>query len=460
MTNADTSAILKIARKFEAGDIDAQRLAEQTLGAIGQADPAIFTLVTAERARREAAASVERRCQGRAISPLDGVPVAWKDLFDLEGVTTRAGSRVLNDGPAKADAPVVMALAAAGMVTVGKVNMTEFAYSGIGLNPHYGTPINPHGLTPRVPGGSSSGSAVVVARGLTTAAIGTDTGGSVRIPAAFTGIVGYKASGGRYPMAGAFPLSKTLDTLGVLAGSVADAILVDAGMRGITPALPAPAVIEGMRLIVPTNIVMYDCETEVLANFDASLAALKAAGAVIERKPFPIFDEIMTLQKEFGAIVAHEAYDLHRERLSAGAGARMDRRVVSRILAAAKLDATTLPKVLEARRDLTARATAACGDAFVAYPTVAHVAPPIAAIEDDDEAFVQINMKTLRNTMLGNMLDWCGVSLPNGLGFEAMPTGFLLSGAPGDDDRLLAAALAIEKTFAPRALPPHMSARK
>jgi aspartyl-tRNA(Asn)/glutamyl-tRNA(Gln) amidotransferase subunit A len=460
MRNANTSAILALANGMESGAIDPRRLVEQTLTAIGQTDPAIFTLVTADRARREASGCAERRSHGHVIGPLDGVPIAWKDLFDLEGFVTKAGSRVLDDGPAKADAPVVSALAAAGMVTVGRVNMTEFAYSGIGLNPHYGTPINPHGLTPRVPGGSSSGSAVAVARGLTPAAIGTDTGGSVRIPAAFTGVVGYKSSAGRYPMSGAFPLSRTLDTLGVFAGAVADAILVDAAMRGVTPTLPAPAIVDGLRIFAPTNVVLYDCEAEVLANFEASLAALKAAGVVIERKPFPIFDEIMALHKVFGTLAAHEAYALHRERIEAGAAAQMDRRVVARILSASKLDPNGLPKLLEARRDLIARAIAACGDGFVAYPTVAHVAPSIAAIEEDDEAFVQMNAKTLRNTMLGNMLNWCGVSLPNGFGFEAMPTGFLLSGMPGDDDRLLAAALAIEEIFVSRAAPVQFSTRK
>ncbi|HLJ71765.1 MAG TPA: amidase family protein, partial [Roseiarcus sp.] len=281
MARAPDSVLLDLARRLEAGAIDARRLVEQTLKAIEESDPAIFTVVTAERARREAAASDARRAAGRALGPLDGAPIAWKDLFDFAGFVTTAGSRALADAaPAKADAPVVAALAAAGMAAVGRTNMTEFAYSGIGLNPRFGTPRNPYGSTPRVPGGSSSGSAVAVARGLTPAAIGTDTGGSVRIPAAFTGVVGYKASAGRYPMSGAFPLSKTLDTLGVFAGAVADAILVDAAMRGVTPTLPAPAIVHGLRIVVPTNVVLHDCETEVLANFEGSLATLKAAGVV------------------------------------------------------------------------------------------------------------------------------------------------------------------------------------
>ena len=452
MQSAKRSTVTEIAQAFASGASDPVRLVDQTLRAIAQADPAIFTLVTADRARREAAASAERRANGRVLGPLDGVPIAWKDLFDLEGVVTTAGSRVLSrEAPASVDAPVVAALAAAGMVAAGRLNMTEFAYSGIGLNPHYGTPINPYGSTPRVPGGSSSGSAVVVARGLTAASVGTDTGGSVRIPAAFTGVVGYKSSGGRYPMDGVFPLSKTLDTLGVFTRTVSDAILIDAAMRGFPPKALTPPPIDGVRFVVPTSVVLDDCEDGVIANFEASLSALKEAGAVIERKPFAIFDEIAALNAKLGPIVAHEAYALHRERLAGPTAERMDRRVVARLSAAAKLDSSGLPKLLEARDSLIKRAIAACDGALVAYPTVAHVAPEIAQLESDDDAFVRTNAKTLRNTMFGNMLDWCGVSLPNGLGQDRMPTGFLLSGMPRGDDQLLATAIIVEKIVCPRA---------
>lgn len=449
MAGATNSVLLDLAGRLDSGAIDSRRLVEQTLKAIEASDPAIFTLVTAERARREAAASDARRAAGRAIGPLDGAPVAWKDLFDFAGIVTTAGSRALADAPpAKADAPVVAALAGAGMAAIGRTNMTEFAYSGIGLNPHFGAPLNPHGSAPRIPGGSSSGSAVAVARGLTPVAIGTDTSGSVRVPAAFNGIVGYKSSSGRYPMQGVYPLSQTLDTLGVFARSVADAILIDKAICGAAPALPAPQSVGGLRLIVPTTIVLDECEPEVLVNFEASLAALAAAGAIVERKPFPIFDEIAALNRRYGLIVAHEAYALHRERIAGPAAAVMDRRVVKRLSAAGALDPSGLPALLQARRELVKRAAAACGGALVVCPTVAHVAPPIAPLENDDEVFAQVNMKTLRNTMLGNMLDWCGVSMPNGFGADAMPTGFLLSGLPGEDDRLLAVALAVEEIVA------------
>ena len=227
---------LQLSALTSSGLVSAEEVAERTLAAIANCeDQAIFTRLTAWRARTEARAASERLREGRPVSILDGVPIVWKDLFDLEGITTTAGSRVLEgNAPASIDAAVVSRLKAAGMVCVGSANMTEFAYSGIGLNPHYGTPRNPHGRAEaRVPGGSSSGSAVVVARGLAPVAIGTDTGGSVRIPAAFNGIIGYKASTDRYPMDGVFALSQTLDTLGIFARTVADVVVVDAAMCGL-----------------------------------------------------------------------------------------------------------------------------------------------------------------------------------------------------------------------------------
>jgi aspartyl-tRNA(Asn)/glutamyl-tRNA(Gln) amidotransferase subunit A len=222
--------------------------------------------------------------------------------------------------------------------------------------------------------------------------------------------------------------------------------MIDAAMRGLAPKPPEPG--EVPRILVPTNIVLDDCEPEVIANFEASLAALASAGAVVERRPFPFFDEIAALHTRHGAIVAHEAYALHRERLAGPKAALIDRRVVARLSATASLDPAGLAALLAARRDLIARAAFAMGDSLVAYPTVAHVAPEIAALEADDELFTRVNFKTLRNTALGNMLGWPGVSLPNGFGRDAAPTGFLLSAPPSHDERLLAAALTVERLFA------------
>jgi aspartyl-tRNA(Asn)/glutamyl-tRNA(Gln) amidotransferase subunit A len=322
--------------------------------------------------------------------------------------------------------------------------MTEFAFSGIGLNPHYGTPVNPHGQR-RVPGGSSSGSAVAVARGLVPISIGTDTSGSVRIPAAFNGIVGYKTSGGRWPMRGAYPLSHTLDTLGVLCLSVLDAALVDAAARGLAAPDLRRGSVKDLRLIVPTNVVFDECEPAVIANFEAALTRLENAGAHIERRALPALDEVLTLNSQHGPIVNAEAYALHRERVEGEAATRMDRRVASRIRPAAATPLAAYIAIMEARRRLVAETAAMLEEGWlVAYPTVAHVAPPIDALEADDDLFVRTNMKTLRNTLLGNFLDWCGISIPNGADMQGMPTGFLLSGGPGRDDHLLTAALSAE----------------
>jgi aspartyl-tRNA(Asn)/glutamyl-tRNA(Gln) amidotransferase subunit A len=434
------------AAQLSAGVVDAADAIEQTLVAVDACDdPAIFTLTTPGRARTAARAASVRQRDGRPLGWLDGVPVAWKDLFDLSGLPTTAGSRLLADAPpAVADAAIVRRLEAAGMISVGRVNMTEFAFSGIGLNPHYGTPVNPHGQR-RVPGGSSSGSGVAVARGLVPVSIGTDTSGSVRIPAAFNGIVGYKTSGGRWPMQGAYPLSHTLDTLGVLCLSVLDAILVDAAARGLAAPDLRRSGIRDLRLIVPTNVVLEQCEPAVIANFEAALTRLKNAGAHIERRTVPALDEILALNTQRGPIVNAEAYALHRERVEGEAAARMDRRVASRIKLAAATPLTAYIAIMEARRRLVAETAAMLAEGWlVAYPTVAHVAPSIDALEADDDLFVRTNMKTLRNTLLGNFLDWCGISIPNGTDAEGMPTGFLLSGGPGRDDHLLAAALTAE----------------
>ncbi len=432
---------------------DPVALTEETLARIDACDDrAVFIRVTRERALEEARAARQR---GGSLGPLDGVAVAWKDLFDLRGLPTTAGSVVLADvPPAERDAPVVANLTNAGMICVGRTNMTEFAYSGIGLNPHYGTPRNPHGKEqPRVPGGSSSGSAVAVARGLVPVAIGTDTGGSVRLPAALNGVVGYKSTVGRYAMDGVFPLSPTLDSLGVFSRTVSEAALVDAAMRGLTPVAPAPRSPAGVHILVPTNMVLDDCEPAVLANFEAALARLARAGAVVERAALPALDAVMRLGDKRGTILAAEAYEVHRARLARGEGARMDRRVASRLAAGARIALPDYLAVAFARRKLVAETAARIAGCFVAFPTTPIVAPPIAPLENDDERFFAANARLLRNTSLGNFLDWCGVSLPSGADADGMPTALLLSAAANHDDALLAFAAGCEAVIRDAAMP-------
>ncbi len=440
-------SILQFAAAFAGGGPDPVEAAEQALQAIdGCTDRSVFTVTTPLRANAEAAASAARHRDGRPLSLLDGVPVAWKDLFDLKGQVTRAGSVVLDEGPAAQDAALVTRLAEAGAVTIGKVNMTEFAYSGLGLNPHYGTPINPWSRDePRVPGGSSSGSGVAVALGLVPIAIGSDTGGSVRIPAAYNGVIGFKPSSGRWPMAGGFPLSLTLDTAGVLCRTVVDAVIVDAAARGLVVPDLRRGRIAGLRLVVPTNVVWDGMEPDVAQNFEAALARLAAAGATIVRRPLPVLDAIVALNASHGPLAAVDAYRLHKDRLASDAATRMDRRVVKRLLSGRAIGPAAEQDIRATRTRLIDETLSLFdGQTLVAFPTIPHVAPPIAALEADDDLFVATNTKTLRNTLLGNFLDWCGLSIPSGFDHQGLPTACLLSGGPGFDDDLLATGLAAE----------------
>ncbi len=441
-------SIAQLSVLLQSGALDPRELTGWTLERIGgQEDRAIFTRVVPERAMREADASARRLAAGRPLSLLDGIPVAWKDLFALSGLPTTAGSVVLKDAPAaEGDAAVVTALGHAGMISVGRVNMSEFAFSGLGINPHYGTPRNPCATdVDRLPGGSSSGSGVVVAADLVPVSIGTDTGGSIRIPAAFNGIVGYKATRGRYSMRGVFPLAKSLDSLGPLCRTAQDAVWVDAAMRG----LPAPEIrrgnIEGLSIVVPTTIVFDGAEDGVVAAFEAAIVRLQRAGAHVRRQPFPAFERIFEAMSKHGPLVTAEAYALHRERLEGPQAAGMDQRVVARARLGQKISLSDYIATSELRTALIDEIAFSVGpNEIIAFPTVAHVAPPTAPLLTDDALFVETNAKTLRNTLIGNFLDWCGVSIPCGIGDAGMPVGLLLSAQPHHDAHLLSVALAAE----------------
>ena len=409
-------------------------------------DPALFIRTFRPRAEAEARAARERLRAGNPASGVDGVPLAWKDLFDLKGSVTTAGSAVLGDAPAAAqDAALVTAAMRAGMVSVGAVNMTEFAYSGIGLNPHYGTPRNPRDpVVARSPGGSSSGSGAVVAAGIVPVSIGTDTGGSIRIPAAFNGVVGYKTSVGHYPMGGVFPLSRSLDTLGPLAQSVEDCVLTDAALRGLQAPTVAAAPVASLDFVIPDTHMMDDLSPAVAANFEAAVARLTAAGARVRHLAMPDLRAVAELMGRYGPLTSAEAMDVHYERLASPKADRIDPRVVRRIRMADGMSAVDLIRLYQGRRDWIARIAAQLGDAILICPTTPSVAMPIAPLEADTEVFFHHNFRTLRNTAIGNFLDWCGMSLPNGQDTEGMPTGFMMCAPHGQDHRVLAAGLAIE----------------
>lgn len=440
----------EIGLAFRSGEADPVALTEFLLDRIDKsANSRIFIAVTADRAKREAQAAAARYERGRPLSALDGVPIAWKDLFDVAGAPTTGASRLYRDTPAKdRDLTCVANASAAGMVCLGKLNMTEFAYSGLGLNPHFGTPVNPNDDTVhRSPGGSSSGSGAVVAAGLAPCAIGTDTGGSVRIPASLNGVYGFKTSEGRIDKDGMIPLSRTLDTIGPLARSVADCVLLDMVLRGAIATDVRRLDLAGLRIVVAENIVLDACEPTILENFEQSLCLLEQAGARIERRIVAEIDETVATTAEHGSLVAAESYHEYRSLVDREDSAGIDARVVHRIKQGAQMSAHDLLCIQDVRKRTMASIAASLDGALLAMPTTPVTAPEIAPLEADMELFHEVNLKVLRNTMIGNFLGFCGLAIPNGRDGRGLPTSILLSAPLGCDDFLLGQGLEIERVL-------------
>ncbi len=428
------------------GRTTARKLVEGCLEAIQ--DPAgegkrTFLRTYADKARESADAMDLLRRAGRASSPYAGIPVSLKDLLDVRGEGTAAGSKILSDAPpAAAHAAVVQRLLAAGFVPMGRTNMTEFAFSGIGINPHFGTPRAPWQRTEgRVPGGSSSGAAVSVADGMALAALGTDTGGSCRIPAAFCGIVGYKPTASRVPRDGVLPLSGSLDSVGPLANTVACCATIDAILAGEPPPTLEPMALKAMRLAVPGNMAMDDVDPAVAEVFGRALNRLASQGVRVTHLPFPQFQQIAAANT-LGGFAAAEAYAWHRP-LLARAAAGYDPRVRLRIERGKAMAAADLIDLMAARTRIIAGMDAATApfDA-VAMPT-SPIVPPLIADLDDDAEFTRVNALVLRNPSVGNFLDRCSISLPAHRPGEP-PVGFMLMGETGGDARLFAIAAAVE----------------
>jgi len=387
----------------------------------------------------------ERLEEAITLGPLDGVIISIKDLFDIAGEPTRAGSKVLVDAPpASIDAPVVRRLRAGGAVIVAKTNMVEFAFSGIGLNPHYGTPGNPADRT-RVPGGSSSGAAVAVADGMCEIAISTDTGGSTRIPAAFCGVVGYKPTKSRVPTEGAFPLSYTLDSVGPIAKSVAACAAADAVMAGDDPWTLEPAPLQGLRLGIPQGLPLRDLDQTVAAQFSDATKALGRSGVRLSDEPLPLLDDMVHVNSKASFSVA-ESYVLHRERLATRA-ADYDPFVRSRIELGRTLSAADYMAMLRDRAALVRAMDARLADlGALVLPTTSIVAPTIAEVSSS-ESLTAKNLLVLRNPAIANFLDLCAISLPLPRA-GALPVGLMLVARNGHDRRLFRMAAAVERLFA------------
>ena len=443
--------IAQAAADLAAGRITSASLVEGALARI--ADPAgegarAFVSVQSEAARAAARAMDALRAVGRAPSPWAGIPISIKDLYDQAGEVTRGGSVALAEAPpAGATAVSVARLERAGFVVLGRTNMTEFAFSGLGVNPHHGTPRSPWDrATGRLPGGSSSGAAVATADGMGFAGLGSDTGGSCRIPAALCGIVGWKPTAARVPLTGTLPLSFTLDSLGPLARSVGCCALVDSLMAGEEPwsaGLPLP--VAGMRLGVLQGYVTEEWDAQVRAAFEAALSRLSAAGARIEKLEVPELPEIPAANAT-GGFAASEAWAWHRDLIGRKREA-YDPRILRRILRGERMTAADYITLMQARtRIIKAIEPRTAPFDAVVMPTCPLVPPAVAEVEDEAE-YNRINLLLLRNTTVANLLDRCAISIPCHRPGDA-PVGFMLMGERMGDAKLLSVAQAVESALA------------
>jgi aspartyl-tRNA(Asn)/glutamyl-tRNA(Gln) amidotransferase subunit A len=446
---------LELGRRIAAGELDPVAVAQDHLAAAEEdAAAAVYIQMTAERALREASGSAARLRRADARGPLDGVPVAWKDLFDVAGTPTTAGSAIRRDAaPAAHDARCVARLAAAGLVCLGKTNLSEFAYSGLGLNPHFGTPRNP-AAPGRVPGGSSSGSAAAVAGGSAACAIGTDTSGSVRIPAAFMGLAGYKPTQNRFSREGVVPLAPSLDSVGILARTAVDLPALDAALRGQPYRAPRPPEPSALRITVPSGELADDCTPAIRHRLQDVADRLAGAGVTVTGRPVTALIQAQDVIDRHGTLVAAEAYRTHGALLDDARGRLLDRRVRTRLEDGAAIPERSDLALRDARPPLQQAVTDELAGDLLLYPTVRHPPPELAPIEADDSLFAQVNRRTLRSTMLASYLDLPGIALPAGRDDEQQPISILVSAPPGHDDRLLAAALTIEQVLGPLTGPP------
>ena len=439
--NPSELSVAALGRAYRAGDLKPTEVTEHYLDKL--APGAVYRTVTAERARAQARRAEGLLGRGLALGPLQGVPIALKDLIATTGEVTAAGSKILADSPpASEDAPVAARLDAAGAVFLGKTTMTELAFSGIGINPHFGTP----GCSldkARVPGGSSSGSAVAVADGLAPVAIGSDTGGSVRIPAAFNGLVGLKTTNGHIPTDGCTPLSTTLDTIGPLTRTVEDAWTVWLALaakpyRDFAPQLP-----DRLKLIAPTNLVLDEADPEVLSAFTATCERLTAQGHTLEHQSIPELDTVRELYARYGSFASHESLALYEDLLDTR-GREVDPRVRERILEFRGRPATDYLRLVYAQRDLL-RAfwqRYRSYDAILA-PTVP-ILPPLIEDLAEDKAYFRANRLCLRNTSLFNVLGGPAVSVPCGVTAGGLSVGLMIATAPRCEALALGVAALVE----------------
>jgi len=431
---------------FDTSTTATQRVALALAGATASAAQDVFTQLYADAARTTAQDCDAQTQAGRNLGPLHGVCLTLKDNMDVAGETTMAGGVVCaGELPAQQDAPVLQRLREAGAVVLGKTNMSEFAFSGVGINPHHGTPANPaDSVQARVPGGSSSGAAVSVALGLAEVGIGTDTGGSIRIPAALCGLVGYKSTQARIPCTGVMELSRTLDTVGSITRSVRACLVVDAVLS--QQPLPTDAIsLRGLRFAVPQTLMLDDVDASVAQAFARTLGLISQAGAQVVDIPFKALGEIAALSLPAG-FSPIEGYAAHQARLARGAH-QIDPRVVARMMLGQGISAQDYLALLNRRHAWMADAhqTLQGYDALLC-PTVPIVAPLTEPLLKDDEAFFKVNRLLLRNPAAINYMNGCAWSLPCHAAGD-LPVGLMVSGVAGQDGHLARVALALENVM-------------
>ncbi|MER8867393.1 amidase [Mesorhizobium sp. M0751] len=410
-------------------------------------DESVFVKLYPEAARAAADAADARRKAGVTFGPLDGAIVSIKDLFDVAGEPTTAGSLLLaTAAPALQDAIVVQRLRQAGAVILGKTSMTEFAFTAIGVNPHYGTPGNASDAS-RIPGGSSSGAAVSVGEGTSEISIGSDTGGSVRIPASLNGVVGFKPTARRVPLAGAFPLSATLDSIGPLARTVAECAAADAVMSGENLAALLPLPLDGLRIGIPRGVLFDDTQEEVATTFDGCLRKMELSGARLAELSIDDLLADLRAATKRASIAAMEGAEIHADWLAAGAATPVDPRVSGPLSRAAAIPATVYIRAMRRRTALAAAMDERLASVDVlALPTTPVTAPTIVSMTDDEALCNRTEGLLLRNTQVANQFDLSAISLP--MPGMTRPAGLMLVARNGHDHDLLRIAAGVEALLA------------
>ena len=437
---------LDLGQAIQRGELDPVAVTKHSL-AMARESEAVFISLTEERALAEAQASADRQRLGGLLGPLDGVPIAWKDLIDIQGTLTTGGSKILAQSCARSDADAVRHASGAGMVGIGKTNLAELAYSGLGLNPHYGTPHHTPGQSePRAPGGSSSGSAIAVAKGIVPVAIGTDTAGSLRVPAAFNGLVAYRPSQARHTRQGVTPLARNMDTLGAMATTLEDCLAVDDAIRGrpVYQRLPSPP--EQSVIILDTTCLEDPrVASSVRRNLENSAERLAQAGFRVVHRHVVSINDTLNCIAQLGWLGAVEAYTEYRHLLESDAANAMDPRVRHRLQSAARMTPDNVVTLYRHRQSLKAQLREELSGAILLTPTVAHTAPLLGPLEADAQHFAEVNLATLRMSMVASFLDSPAVVLPNGTDEADQHTSLQLSAPCGEDEPLLRVALSASR---------------